>query len=164
MKITTCQSIDVEVEVDVQLEDVLAELSGQIDESGTRRKLAAIDAATKILERIGVAPLSILTNTTNAGNVAAQLSNRLRLLNQWCVSHAVVPMTDTPPPADADAPAAFVEACKSRISFGGEYLEDRGKFELFIRFNTRKDAMLARDKLESLLREPAGGDLKGGGT
>jgi hypothetical protein len=53
MKVNAWKNIDVECEVDVSLDDCISELLGIADEDGMpRRKLQAIDGATRILERI----------------------------------------------------------------------------------------------------------------
>lgn len=53
MKVNAWKNIDVECEVDVSLEDCINEMLGMADEEGMpRRKLSAIDGATKIMEKI----------------------------------------------------------------------------------------------------------------
>lgn len=53
MKVNAWKNIDVEVEVDVSLDDCINELIDTANEEGlARRKLAAIDGATKILSKI----------------------------------------------------------------------------------------------------------------
>jgi len=53
VKVNAWKNIDVEFEADVSLEDCINEMIGVANEEGPpRRKLTAIDGATKILERI----------------------------------------------------------------------------------------------------------------
>lgn len=53
MKVNAYKTVDVECEVDVELTDCINEMLGMADEEGMpRRKMQAIDGATKILEKI----------------------------------------------------------------------------------------------------------------
>lgn len=53
MKVNAWKNVDIECEVDVSLEDCINELLDIANsEDGQRRKLQAIDGATKIMERI----------------------------------------------------------------------------------------------------------------
>jgi septal ring factor EnvC (AmiA/AmiB activator) len=55
--------------------------------------------------------------------------------------------------------AAFVDACGNRISYGGAYDDVRGDYSIHVAFRNRKEAMVARDKLEQLLKGTAGRDM-----
>lgn len=53
MKVTIWKNVDIEAEADVEIEDCINELLDIANsEDGPRRKILAIDGATKILERI----------------------------------------------------------------------------------------------------------------
>ena len=53
MKVNAWKNVDVECEVEVDLDDCIVELLNIADsEDGRRRKISAVDGATKILERI----------------------------------------------------------------------------------------------------------------
>lgn len=53
MKVTAWKTFEVECEVDACLDDCIIELLGIADEDGMpRRKMQAVDGATKILQRI----------------------------------------------------------------------------------------------------------------
>lgn len=58
MKVNAWKNIDLEVEVDVSIEDLIQELNDIASSTdGWRRKLSAIDGASKVLSLIGTAPL-----------------------------------------------------------------------------------------------------------
>lgn len=82
MKVNAWKNIDVEVEVDVQIEDVVRELQeiGN-SEDGWRRKLSAIDAASKVLECIGIDPLENIGG--NRSGIAKGLRERLLPIVLW---------------------------------------------------------------------------------
>lgn len=82
MKVNAWKNIDIEVEVDVSVEDVVHEL-GDIANSddGWRRKLSAIDGASKVLELIGVEPLDNISG--NRSSIAKALRDRLLPIVLW---------------------------------------------------------------------------------
>jgi hypothetical protein len=85
VKVNAWKTIDVEVEVDVQLEDVLNEIGSIADEEGMpKRKLAAIDQATRIVEKLGVEPLRTLRAGSVRLGAAVLLRGRLAAFLAWC--------------------------------------------------------------------------------
>lgn len=53
MKVNTWKNVDIECEVDVSLEDCINEMFDIANsEDGWRRKISAVDGATKILQKI----------------------------------------------------------------------------------------------------------------
>jgi len=85
VKVNAWKNIDVEVEVDVQIEDVLNELDSIAGEEGLpKRKCAALDQATRIIEKLGVpAPLNNL-DVAGRLHAAKLLRDRLAALLAWC--------------------------------------------------------------------------------
>lgn len=82
MKVNAWKNIDVEVECDVSVEDVVRELRDIADsEDGWRRKLSAIDGASKVLELIGVEPLDNIAGTRAL--IAKALRERLLPIVLW---------------------------------------------------------------------------------
>lgn len=83
MKVSAWKNIDVEVEVDVELEHVMAEFMSIANEEGMpNRKLRVIDEATRILEAIGSD--SLQTIQQNRVVVAERIMQRLEKLLAWC--------------------------------------------------------------------------------
>lgn len=85
MKVNAWKNIDVEVEVDVEIEDVLRGLMEAAEEDGMYwRKLSAIDTATKILEKLGTAPLALVESEESKVKAAENIMQRLGPLLAWC--------------------------------------------------------------------------------
>jgi hypothetical protein len=83
VKVTAYKTVDVECEVDVSIDDVIATMLEVAENSESKReKLRAIDGASKVLELIGAGPLCSLTNSTN--DIAVRLLQRLRPIVEWC--------------------------------------------------------------------------------
>ncbi len=83
MKVTAWKTVEVECEVDVCLDDVIATLNEMAEPATSHReKLRAIDGASTVLQKIGAGPLEKLVNST--GTTAAALLERLRPIVEWC--------------------------------------------------------------------------------
>lgn len=77
MKVNAWKNIDIETEVDVSLDDCIVEMLNIANsEDGSRRKLSAIDGATKILEK--VTPDTIGDALAKAPGALALIRQRLQ--------------------------------------------------------------------------------------
>jgi len=82
MKVNAWKNIDLEVEVDVSIDDLIQELHDIASSTdGWRRKLSAIDGASKVLSLIGSEPLEQLSS--HRLHTAQAIRDRLLPLVVW---------------------------------------------------------------------------------
>lgn len=83
MRVTVSHNVDIECEVDVSIEDVILELNTMADRDDVvRRKVSAIDSASKVIATIGFAPLAEMKSVPLA--TAFMLRERLLPIVLWC--------------------------------------------------------------------------------
>jgi len=85
MKVRICQDVEIDTEVNVDVGEFLAELSARSSES-PREHVWVIDAATRIMESLGVAPLNAHCGRTDGDyqKAADLLYSRLKPFIEWC--------------------------------------------------------------------------------
>jgi len=76
MRVTVWKELEVEIEADVKLSDCINEWLEMSDDESPRRKLWALDGATRVLERF--TPEMVAEHLENVPEVAEFLRNRLQ--------------------------------------------------------------------------------------
>ena len=98
MKVNAWKNIDLEVEVDVSIDDLIQELHDIASSTdGWRRKLSAIDGASKVLSLIGTGPLMMIDGDTSGP--AQALRERLLPLVVWAERQLLESALTVPSPA-----------------------------------------------------------------
>lgn len=97
MKVSAWKTVAVKVEVDVKIDDVIRELHDiAASTDGLRRKLFAINEASKILSLIGPDPLEQLPNRLHA---AKAIRDRLLPIVVWAERQLLESSLAEPSPA-----------------------------------------------------------------
>ena len=97
MKVNAWKNIDLEVEADVSIEDLIQELNDIASSTdGWRRKLSAIDGASKVLSLIGTDPLERMSPHIST---AQAIRERLLPLVVWAERQLLESALTEPSPA-----------------------------------------------------------------